>query len=260
MRRLVIALLASTALIGTASAADLARKSIVSAPVVVAPNWTGFYVGGFVGYGWGGNDWTVVDDPIQAYSPDFDGFLGGLQIGYDYQFGNNFVLGIQADIAWASLDGSKSYSGSYIDPDATGSFSGTVKTKAEWISTLTARIGFAADHALFYIKGGAAWADLSHSNEVTDRYDDGATITVTNFSGSKSNTRSGWTLGAGVEYLFAPNWSLFLEYDYYDFGDKNIVIDYGPWLDTYKIDTNVSAVKIGVNYRFGGPTAVSARY
>ncbi|NJO53943.1 MAG: porin family protein [Bacteroidales bacterium] len=239
MRRLVIALLASTALVGTASAADLARKSIVSAPVVMAPNWTGFYVGGFIGYGWGENDWSSVDYPSWGGSgSDHDGFLGGVQIGYDYQF-NNVVLGIQADIAAAALEGSGHYDSYYGDA--------YYKNEAAWIATLTGRLGFVADRALFYIKGGAAWADHDHhwNHWYYGSYDHGG-------------SRSGWTLGAGVEYAFAPNWTLFVEYDYYDFGDKNLYI---PALDeTFKVDTDVNAIKIGVNYRFGGPTPVYARY
>ncbi|BBF93307.1 outer membrane protein [Blastochloris tepida] len=235
MRRLVIALLASTALVGTASAADLARKSVVSAPVVMAPNWTGFYVGGFIGYGWGSNDWSLVDNWNNwgGLSNDFDGFLGGAQIGYDYQF-NNMVIGIQADITGASLEDKSWYLDEYYN------------NEASWIATVTGRLGFVADRALFYIKGGAAWADHDSSwSWIGDYY-------------SSSGTRSGWTVGAGIEYAFAPNWTMFLEYDYYDFGDKNY---YFPALDTtVKVDTDVSAVKIGVNYRFGGPSAVSARY
>jgi outer membrane immunogenic protein len=234
MRRLVIALLASTALVGTASAADLARKSVVSAPVVMAPNWTGFYVGGFIGYGWGSNDWSSPDFPAWgSVGNDFDGFLGGAQIGYDYQF-NNVVIGIQADITGASLDSQSVYLDEYYN------------NEASWIATVTGRLGFVADRALFYIKGGAAWADHESSwywGNLTD---------------NSSTTRSGWTIGAGIEYAFAPNWTMFLEYDYYDFGDKNY---YFPnWGGTLKVDTDVSAVKIGVNYRFGGPSAVSARY
>ena len=101
---------------------------------------------------------------------------------------------------------------------------------------MTGRIGFTADRALFYVKGGAAWTDLDNS------------ITVGSDVWTKSETRDGWTLGGGIEYAFAPNWSAFVEYDYYDFGDKNTVI--GDEL--VKVDTDVSAVKVGVNYRFGG--------
>jgi outer membrane immunogenic protein len=207
MRRLVIALLASTALAGTASAADLARKSVPYTPVPAAPTWTGFYVGGFIGYGWGSDDWTNSDESWSNFSPDFDGFLGGLQIGYDYQFPTNFIVGVQADIAWASLEGSSSYAGTY--DGGAGRFSGTVKSESQWISTLTGRIGFSADRALFYIKGGAAWADFSHSNQLTDRFTDGELgPETTDYYGKHSDTRSGWTLGFGVEYAFAPNWGV----------------------------------------------------
>ena len=132
-------------------------------------------------------------------------------------------------------------------------YDGTVKSKADWISTLTARIGFVADRALFYVKGGAAWTEASHSDGGTAWFTDVDGTISSSYYARHSHNRTGWTIGAGVEYAFAPNWTMFLEYDYYDFGDKNVVLDFGDGIATYKVDTDVSAVKIGVNYRFGGP-------
>ncbi|ALK08632.1 outer membrane protein [Blastochloris viridis] len=223
MRRIALALLASTVLAGTASAADLAARkaaAAAAAPVTYGTNWTGFYLGGNVGYGWGTNDWTF--DGVGTDN-DFDGFVGGGQIGFDYQIGN-IVVGIQGDISGANLEGKSTIGGVEF------------KNEATWLASVTGRVGFTVDRALFYVKGGAAWTDLDST--VSDGID----------SAKKSETRDGWTVGGGIEYAFAPNWSTFVEYDYYDFGDKNTIIGDG----LVKIDTDVSVVKLGVNYRFGG--------
>ncbi|KAA5599596.1 porin family protein [Blastochloris sulfoviridis] len=223
MRRITLALLATTMIAGTASAADLSARRYEPAAAAYAFSWTGFYVGGHLGYGWGSNDWTAPSWAPGSVSTDFDGFVGGGQLGFNYQMGN-IVLGLQGDLSGANLEG-KVFD---IDGD-------WLENKATWIAALTARLGFTADRALFYIKGGAAWTDVD------------STAVVGNTVYSKSETRDGWTLGAGVEYAFAPNWTTFVEYDYYDFGNKNTIFDG----DLYKVDTDVSVVKVGVNYRFG---------
>ncbi|ALK08633.1 outer membrane protein [Blastochloris viridis] len=226
MRRITLALLATTMIAGTASAADLSsrRYAPVQAPTAYAFNWTGFYLGGNVGYGWGTNDWTAPSWSAGKLNTDFDGFVGGGQLGFNYQMGN-IVLGLQGDISGSNLEG-KVYG-----------FDGEeLKNEATWLASITARVGYAVDRALFYVKGGAAWTDLDST------FVDGAGDVW-----KKSKTRDGWTVGAGVEYAFAPNWTTFVEYDYYDFGNKNT--EFGG--DLYKVDTDVSVVKVGVNYRFG---------
>ena len=108
MRRIALALLASTMLAGTASAADLAARkaaaAAAAAPAAYGMNWTGFYLGGHVGYGWGTNDWTDPAGVGAGISNDFDGFVGGGQLGFDYQIGN-LVFGLQGEISGASLEG-----------------------------------------------------------------------------------------------------------------------------------------------------------
>jgi outer membrane immunogenic protein len=226
MRRITLALLATTLLAGTASAADLARRYAPVAAPTYAFNWTGFYLGGHLGYGWGGNDWTDTNWNSIKASNDFDGFVGGGQLGFNYQMGS-LVLGLQGEISGANLEGKS------INP---GAFYSDYKNTADWIASVTGRIGYAADRALFYVKGGAAWTDLN-----SETYLGAASF-------KKSSTRDGWTIGGGIEYAFAPNWTTFVEYDYYDFGDKNTLLTNGNLL---KVDTNVNVVKVGVNYRFG---------
>jgi outer membrane immunogenic protein len=234
MRRIALALLATTMLAGTASAADLAARraaaAAAAAPVAYGMNWTGFYLGGHVGYGWGSNDWT--DQAGITWGNDFDGFVGGGQVGFDYQMGN-IVVGLQGEISGAGLEGKTQYGGE-------------LKNEADWLATVTGRVGFTVDRALFYVKGGVAWTDL----DSTLTYPGGVT--------KKSDTRDGWTIGGGLEYAFAPNWSAFVEYDYYDFGDKNTFFPDGSLA---KIDTEVNVVKLGVNYRFNStPEPVVRKY
>jgi outer membrane immunogenic protein len=233
MRRIALALLASTVLAGTASAADLAARraaaAAAAAPVAYGINWTGFYLGGHVGYGWGGNDWTDSALPGWGVSNDFDGFIGGGQLGFDYQIGN-IVVGLQGELSGASLEGKS------IDV-----YGDAFKNEASWIASVTGRVGFTVDRALFYVKGGAAWTDLD------SKWD---------WAGA-SKTRDGWTIGGGLEYAFAPNWSAFVEYNYYDFGDKTTIVDSYP----FKVDTDINVVKVGVNYRFNSaPDPVVRKY
>ena len=129
---------------------------------------------------------------------------GGGQIGYNYQV-NNFVLGVEGEGTWADLN--DNVSGCFYD--ATQSCS----TKATGFATLTGRLGFTLDRALFYAKGGAAWGHFKYSNPAPNG------PSPDYFARA---TRSGWTVGAGVEYALANNWSVKLEYDYLDFGAKNL--------------------------------------
>lgn len=211
MRRIALALLASTALVGAASAADLARKApppYVAVAPVQAVNWSGMYIGAFAGYGWGNTDWTGIA------SNSVDGWLGGGQIGFDQQFGQ-FVFGVQGDFAGTDIQAN----------------SGPYTNKTKWLSSATGRVGVAVDRALLYVKGGGAWEELDSAAWGT----------------TASKTRSGWTVGGGIEYALAPHWSTFAEYNYYDFGKANTLVAG----NLYNVDSNVSVVKLGVNYRFG---------
>jgi outer membrane immunogenic protein len=245
MRRFALALLASTALTGTAFGADIARTApVASQPVAYGVNWTGIYIGGHIGGAWtsNGNNNNYYNNYYYDNNNDDSSFIGGGQIGFNYQIGS-WVLGVEGDISAADLGNKRDnyynlpyyYGGRSID----------------WFATLTGRVGYAWDNWLLYVKGGGAWADT----------DNGRDYYYTNYGYNRDNTLSGWTVGVGVEWAWTPNWSVKLEYDYLDFeSDKDHY-----YYTNYYHDRNVEvhAVKLGINYRFGGPTAVApvaARY
>jgi outer membrane immunogenic protein len=239
----VVGLVGAAAFSGAATAADISRPVYKAPPagaLPVAYDWTGFYVGGHVGYGWATKRWTDGFGLFDV-SHDADGFLGGGQAGFNYQI-NQFVFGVEGDFSWSGINGG-STTGAIIGAPVGATFSSDI----DWTSTVTGRLGIAFDRWMIYGKGGVAFAH--------DRYN-------TNFytfplSTEVSDTRIGWTAGAGVEYAFAPNWSAKLEYNYMDFGNRSVSFAPGTATD---IDQQIHAVKFGVNYKFGFPGAIGARY
>jgi outer membrane immunogenic protein len=217
------ALLASAGLLvlsafAPAMAADMAaRAPYVKAPPPVAAiyNWTGFYIGGFGGY--------ASEDSSGASMKG--GFAGGT-IGYNWQ-ASNIVYGLEADGGWADVDASAS------------GFGVTVKSKIDSLGTVRGRVGFAVDKVLFYGTGGYAWID----NKIS--------VSALGVTASQSNFHSGWTVGAGIEAFFAPQWSVKGEYLYRSLGSEN-------YFGVRSGDLNLHSVQVGVNYHFGGP--IAARY
>ncbi|MDH7795588.1 MULTISPECIES: outer membrane protein [unclassified Beijerinckia] len=232
MRKILLTAAALSAMASTAMAADLPRRAPAPAPapIYVAPifTWTGFYVGGQIGGGWGRSE-------LAGFGYNANGVVGGLHAGYNQQFGM-IVAGVEGDIEATSLKGSGS-----------NFFGSTFKTRAPWQGSLRARVGVAAfDRALIYATGGVAFASIR--NEVF----------VPPFASSTSTTRAGWTVGAGVEYAIDNNWSVRAEYRYTDFGRFNVgFFPLGSANTRFKENT----VRVGVSYRFGSAAGpVLARY
>lgn len=235
MRKLLVATVALAALVGTpALAADMAAP-VYKAPPPPAPifSWTGFYIGGELGGAWANGN---VSDSLFGLnvSSNHDGWLGGGVVGFNYQV-SSVVFGIEGDFDWTSL---KATGGGVFVPGV-GTLQASAKT--DWITTVAGRVGFAADRALFYVKGGGGWV--------------GNTASITNLTtgaaASASNTNNGWLIGGGLEYAFTPNWSGKLEYDYLGLRSWswNSVVFPG---DTFTASRNISMFKAGINYRFGG--------
>jgi outer membrane immunogenic protein len=246
MKKVLLAGVAVAGLIsGQAFAADLpprvAPAPIAKAPVMVVPafSWTGFYLGGNLGAAWaqGGVDATV-NNVLYSWDKSSNAqFILGGQMGVNYQI-NSLVLGIEGDFDWTS--GNKA--SGFVNAGALGS----VQAQAHWnwMTTIAGRVGFAVDRSLFYVKGGWGWSRTSVDLETTT----GAIICC-----GWGNTNSGWLLGGGFEYAFTNNWSAKLEYDYLNLQHRSFA---GPISNingnvvTFK--PNISMVKVGVNYRFGG--------
>jgi outer membrane immunogenic protein len=261
MKRFLLAGVAMVALIGMARAADLAVRK--PPPVAVPPpppfSWTGCFIGVHGGWGWGRKNVDEAEH-FRSFFFDFDatgsgrvdtsGALFGGQVGCDYQLRYG-VIGIQGDIAAADING---FNRDPFDPNDPTE---VLRAKQDAIASVTGRIGWAGwQQTLWYFKGGAAWShdrwDLSASDINQEPFFADFGTSVVNQS------RSGWTVGAGVEWAFLPNWSAFVEWDHYDFGRKNLVSNTGCFINCSFVSDEVlmhvkqrlETVKIGVNYRF----------
>ena len=261
------------------------------APPIIALNWTGCYLGGHIGGSFVDKKFgqfvdTAVPSTFGAPTsfaisdPSIDlnstGLLGGGQVGCNFQFAANWVIGFEADASGANQQGGGDSrlitEGAVLNGTLPGittvvSSNGTASSRTDFIATATGRLGYTfgrLGEGMVYAKGGAAWAK--------DRYQfNGQVLTdacgeveigqcvlgnsfVTPFNFGASETRVGWTVGAGVEWAVWENWSVKLEYDYLDFGSRTVTFN-DPLLGAANISVSqrISEVKLGANYRFGSP-------
>jgi len=212
-----------------ASAADLAYRYSPppQAPDYAAPiyDWNAFYIGGHLGGAFSGNnnfDTAIIRNISQGR------FLGGLQFGADYQFAPNWLVGIEGQYSF--LEGSIGVN----LPDGSA-----YSNRQSGLGSLTGRFGYVWGPGMVYAKGGYAYS--SNGERVTEA---GIPVTFTK-SGDNSN---GWTVGTGLEFLIAPNWSAKIEYQYYNFGKTTLLT---PEIGKFTTDDNT--VKLGFNYRFNSP-------
>ena len=243
MRRIVVALLATSALSVSAFAADMPVKA---PPMVTAApfNWTGFYIGANAGYVWSSAKTTDVTGYNAAgseinYRPN--GFQGGGQIGYNYQIGQ-VVLGIEGEVGYLGLNKSQQY------PPFVG-----VRTSADSVAhtsdgaygVIAGRLGYAFNNVLVYAKGGGIFTTIKSSFTDTDP------TGITLVSGTDTSRRNGWTVGFGGEYAVTRNWIARLEYAHYDFGTLRNTATGSNGL-TYSFDHKLSAdsVRVGISYLF----------
>jgi outer membrane immunogenic protein len=238
MQKLKLALvgIAAMGLVATqASAADLPRKAPAYLPPPPPPvTWTGCYIGGNIGGAFGH---FSADTAVGGVSGDGSGFAGGGQIGCDYQFTGGWVIGIRNNFDWTSNDRSRSFS--------LGGLPAVANFDNKWFDTLTGRIGYAFQpNWLAYFQGGAAWGHTSTN------------VTVNGFQTAQtSNTRTGWTIGGGFEWMFAPHWSAFLEGNYMDFGSRDGTLFSGAGTVcaagcAWSAKATEANVLVGINYRF----------
>ena len=260
MKKILLATVALTALsiAAPAMAADMAPayKAAPMAPIAVY-NWTGFYIGGHIGGGWADQNSVELDPGTGAFptgtvftGKNLSGFLGGVQGGYNWQF-SNIVLGVEGEYTWADVSGSATTVSTV--PRLLG-FSAISSAKLQDIALVTGRLGYAANNWLFYFKGGGAWGQ-GKSFSINNN-PNGTLFDTT----SSSTDRSGWVVGVGAEWGFAPNWSAKIEYDYIDFGSANVTLNSSLATQSFVSSSEtVNIVKAGVNYRFnwGGPAVAN---
>jgi len=284
MKRILIASAAIASLFTTgAVAADLAPRPYTKAPVIVDPgyNWTGFYVGLNGGYSWGRARETATIGPpfpaaaVATLSQNVNGGLFGGQIGYNWQVNPKWVLGLEADGQWTNERGrSNDFLGSIRLPTPGNDFnilttaSISNETKLPWFATFRGRAGFLADPSLLlYGTGGLAVGEVKFSTQATvtaQLFGPGSTgttpagplVTLVGPVLSDSQTRVGWTAGAGLEKKFNQNWSAKLEYLYVDLGTKTY---FGGTANAIDVSFHDHIVRAGINYQFtAGP--VVAKY
>lgn len=302
MKKILLSASALTLILaaGSALAADLpSRKAPVYIPPPPPPLWTGFYVGVNAGYGFDasqnvsvangallvdakGNSAAAATGAAGLFPIDTDGFIGGGQVGYNWQFNNQFVLGIEADIQGVAGSSSSAATNSTTPTGAAGGLAILsalqVNKSIDYLGTVRGRLGFLATPTfLVYATGGLAYGGVNSSAQIFQGFSPAAPSGLTpgfGAAGSYSDTRVGWTVGGGAEWMFHPNWSAKLEYLYYDLGCANYSVGAlgatsaatgAPnFTNIVTASTRFSGhiVRVGLNYHFNwaAPAPVVAKY
>ena len=244
-----IPLVAFAATVVPAMAADLALK----APPPPPPppfSWTGFYIGANVGGGW---ESFHITDTITGATFDTStrsAFIGGGQAGFNYQVGPYVVLGVEG-----FFDGIASNNNTGAGVIVPGIGLVTASLQPDWIATLAGRIGFTGpgfDHTLLYVKGGGAWEQAS------------ATITGPGATFTGSRTFDGWMIGGGLEWAFAQNWTLKVDYQFIELSNNTLANGFVVPDTFFTRNTDIQTLTVGINYLFNwtapAPAPVVTRY
>ena len=233
-----------------ALAADLPTPVPIQRAAYLPPvyNWTGFYIGGNIGAGWSGLSSTNFSDTLGSTftAPTNVQFLGGGQVGANYQFSSGVVIGAEAMFDWLS----NSQNAIITATDPTGAIAANIGTpNARWLTTVSGRLGYAWDRVLLYAKGGGAWV-ATNSPAIS------VAGSPSSFTSISNSTSSGYTAGFGVEWAFSGNWSVRAEYAYIGLPSQSFTVT--PGTPTFGGDVitfsnrNISMVTGAVNYKFGG--------
>jgi outer membrane immunogenic protein len=249
MSRLILGLVTGLTFVGLSPQGALAADMPVKAPAA-PPVWsaTGFYAGLNGGYSWGrsATDVTVVTGVVPSFSlsEGMNGWVGGGQIGYNFQFNRNWLLGFEADIQGTGQKGSVPVTA------FGGTGSGSLTQELPWFGTARARLGIEpSDHMLVYVTGGLAYGDVKSTAMATNPTPPPSVVV-----GTFNNTPLGWTLGIGTEWWIGPQWSVKAEYLYMDFESFTFAgLAVGGPPNPHTSHVTDSIVRVGVNLHLGGP-------
>lgn len=253
LKSALLSTLFAAILTSSAYAADaIIYTEPTSEPVVDTFSWTGGYIGVNAGYAGGKfkHPYSVTEPEIipmasraattgnytltsGSGSVTASGFIGGVQAGYNWQFENNFIAGLEADFQGSGIKGEFKLRADGLE--------GKAGTKVNWFGTVRARLGYTPiERFMVYATGGLAYGKVKSYADF-----DGDSL-------SKSKTKTGWTVGAGTEYAFTNNWTLKSEYLYTDLGKTTLVNASDDWNRHYKLKNDVSfhTVRVGLNYKF----------
>ena len=246
MKRLLLAGIATAALIASASAADIAKPVYKAPPAAPIHSWTGFYIGGGAGYGAYANVNQDFLAPLTSlhYSTGGKGWLGTLFAGYDYQLSDRWVAGVFADYDFSSIKGVHD---SGLMPAA-----GNLKLTSAW--AVGGRIGYlVTPSTMFYAAAGYTEADFNGVSY--------AHLTTFIPNGTQNGfTSDGWFAGVGAETRLASNWYARLEYRYADYGSQRLTVSPPNPLPVFstEIEPTVQTVRAGVSYKFGASATANA--
>lgn len=263
-RKLLLASAAAVALSGTAAlAADLPSRAPPPAYIPPPPifSWTGIYVGGQVGYGWGTGNFNrnliIPGGPALSgtLGQNPNGVIGGAHVGYQYQI-NQWVLGIEGSVDGTSLsaDSAAAFPNTPVGPVIL-----TASSNADIQGSIRGKLGIAWDRVLIYATGGVAFGGFNSDINIS------APNVPFFATANRSTTKVGWTVGGGLQYAVTNNWWVFAEYRFTDFGNLNnndIAGLPAGWLFNGNRKLQQNQVQVGFSYKFdlGAPPPVVAKY
>jgi outer membrane immunogenic protein len=266
MRRFTLALLSTTVLgagfVQVASAADMPARGRAPAyqPPIAAPysNWSGFYLGGSLGGRWSELDWATTTAPV-AIGPsspatyDSSSFRAGIYGGVNFQLAPMIVAGIEADIGWADNESTRTgIPGLSTTVDRTS-------VRQNFDGSVVGRLGVLVTPAtLLYAAGGASWIDVESNTNCPAT---AGSFCLAARNQTNETTRTGWTVGAGIEHMLAGNWLARVDYRFADYGKIDNTFFAGT-ADAFTVseDLRTHTAKVGLAYKFGGGGPLYAKY
>jgi high affinity Mn2+ porin len=266
MKHLLAAGLILSAFTGAAAAGDLPTKAPPSAAAAAAYDWTGFYVGGHIGYGFGGSSWTSTQTGAPGpngtldftngynFSTGTGSYLLGFQTGFDYMTASRWLWGVETDISFPSVLGGNQTFFSVATGQA------NYLEQVEFAGSLRGRIGYAPssgylDHWLFYVTGGFAWSYDQFSRDQMTGTPVGGSAGPGTLESKFLVPRIGGTVGAGVEVALPAHWTAQLQYLFTDYGSRSVFFPSGA--QRFNSGLELSELRFGLNYRFNNDRTTS---